>query len=112
MRLILLFAFIFIVILQITCNGNACGRQSNLIDCAEIQGQATFIHVSREGIISAPHSNVNLVLGNIDWSSDVSIGDYRHRGHADRSFNCRSSEKVRMSIDRFSRGSALVLIHV
>jgi hypothetical protein len=71
MRLILLFAFIFIVILQITCNGNECGRQSNLIDCAEIPGQATFIHVSGEGSVSARNFVVDLVLGNIDWSSDV-----------------------------------------
>ena len=104
MRLILLFAFIFIVILQITCNGNECGRQSNLIDCAEIQGQATFIHVRRGETISARHSIVHLVLGNIDWPSDVSTGDYRHRGHADRSFNCGSSEKVGVSIDRSQKG--------
>ncbi len=45
MRLILLFTFVFIVILQITCNSNQCGRQSELIDCAEIKGTATFIHV-------------------------------------------------------------------
>jgi hypothetical protein len=45
MRLLLLLAFVFIVILQITCNSNQCGKQSELIDCAGIQGQATFIHV-------------------------------------------------------------------
>jgi len=45
MRLLLLLTFVFIVILQITCNSNLCGRQSELIDCAEIKGTATFIHV-------------------------------------------------------------------
>jgi hypothetical protein len=45
MRLLLLFTFVFIIILQITCNSNQCGRQSEFIDCAEIQGTATFIHV-------------------------------------------------------------------
>ncbi|CAF1242481.1 unnamed protein product [Adineta ricciae] len=44
MRLLLLFTFVFIVILQITCNSHQCGRQSELISCAEIQGKATFIH--------------------------------------------------------------------
>ena len=87
MRLILLFAFVFIVILQITCNGNQCGRQSNLIDCAEIPGQATFIHVSRRGSDVCPTLYSHLVLGNVDWSSDVPTGDYRHSGHADRSSN-------------------------
>jgi hypothetical protein len=50
MRLLLLFTFVFIIILQITCNSNQCGRQSELIDCAEIQGTATFIHVDRNRI--------------------------------------------------------------
>lgn len=45
MRLLLLLAFVFIIILQITCNSNPCGRQSELIDCAAIDGTATFIHV-------------------------------------------------------------------
>ncbi|CAF0826530.1 unnamed protein product [Adineta steineri] len=44
MRLVLLFSFVFIIILQITCNSNQCGRQSELIECAEIKGKATFIH--------------------------------------------------------------------
>ncbi|CAF3775744.1 unnamed protein product [Rotaria magnacalcarata] len=44
MRLILLFTFVFIIILQITCNSNECGIQSKLIGCAEIPEQATFIH--------------------------------------------------------------------
>ncbi|UJR31263.1 hypothetical protein I4U23_018763 [Adineta vaga] len=44
MRLLLLFTFVFIVILQITCNSNHCGRQSELISCVEIKGRATFIH--------------------------------------------------------------------
>ena len=47
MRLFLLFTFVFIIILQISCNSNQCGRQSELIDCAEIKGRATFIHVNR-----------------------------------------------------------------
>ncbi|CAF2615030.1 unnamed protein product [Rotaria sp. Silwood2] len=44
MRLLLLFTFVFIVILQITCNSNQCGRQSKIINCVEIPGEATFIH--------------------------------------------------------------------
>ncbi|CAF3576152.1 unnamed protein product [Rotaria sp. Silwood1] len=44
MRLLLLFTFVFIIILQITCNSNQCGRQSEIISCADIKGQATFIH--------------------------------------------------------------------
>ncbi len=50
MRLILLLTFVFIVILQITCNSNQCGRQSELIDCGGIKGTATFIHVDQRGI--------------------------------------------------------------
>ncbi|CAF1163517.1 unnamed protein product [Rotaria sordida] len=44
MRLLLLFTFVFIIILQITCNSNQCGRQSELLGCANIKGEATFIH--------------------------------------------------------------------
>lgn len=38
MRLLLLFAYIFIVILQLTCNSSRCSQQSELIDCAQIKG--------------------------------------------------------------------------
>ncbi|CAF4446273.1 unnamed protein product [Rotaria socialis] len=44
MRLVLLFTFVFIIILQITCNTNECGMQSELVGCDEIKGQETFIH--------------------------------------------------------------------
>lgn len=73
MRLLLLFAFVFIVIIQITCNSNQCGKQAEIIGCADIKGQATFIHVDKEEFITNLMMlfYLYLVLGNFIWSSNV-----------------------------------------
>lgn len=75
MRLLLLFTFVFVIILQITCNNNECGRQSALISCTDIDGQATFIHVSKNRNFDQNRIFsvcFYLVLGNVNRSSDVS----------------------------------------
>jgi len=45
MRLLLLFAYIFIVILKLTCNSSRCSQQSELIDCADIKDDETLTDV-------------------------------------------------------------------
>jgi hypothetical protein len=111
MRLLLLFTFVFIVILQITCNSNQCGRQSELIDCAGIQGQATFIHVDIYRILfTSCVSRFHLVLGNFNWSSYLSIGSYRYRRDDTCSCDYRSITKVLSN--KFARLEIIRLISV
>ena len=88
MRLFLLLAFMFIVVLQITCNSNQCGRQSELIDCAGIEGQATFIHVKTKPLNSIDLIFRSVVLGNFDWSSDLSTGSDGYCRGIDCTFDC------------------------
>ena len=77
MRLFLLFIFVFIVILQIACNSNECGKQFEIIGCGTIKGGVTFIHVAKfmKNLIYIyiyTYFSLDLVLGNPAWANDVS----------------------------------------